>query len=312
MSDLLELENLEPRTSYKAQGEQIDGSFFLDGTVVLLEAKWHKNPIPASTLYQFKGKVDGKLVGTVGVFISMSGYSEDAIDALTLGKSLNLILFDKDDIDAVILDKHNFRDILKLKLRQAAEEGVVYFPARTSIVTQVSKGSTNIEHYHYDTVTGSVFTPKSASPTDTDLIIVCEGDSDRVVISTLAERILQSAKTNRSIKIIVAMGKITIPRVANAIWSLSPTQTLIVLDGDDDPNASVELLKKGLHFNDWISAVPNPTIEKWLGLDVTQLRRMKSQERFQRYREAAEQLDIEHLCSTDNSFEAFYKAVLGL
>ncbi len=87
---LLDADGLEPRASYKAKGEQIDGSFYLDGTFILLEAKWHAEPIPASTLYQFKGKVDGKLVGTLGVFISMSGYSEDAVDALTAGKSLNL------------------------------------------------------------------------------------------------------------------------------------------------------------------------------------------------------------------------------
>jgi hypothetical protein len=41
----------------------------------LLEAKWHRDEfeLPASTIYEFKGKVDGKLVGTVGIFISMSG-----------------------------------------------------------------------------------------------------------------------------------------------------------------------------------------------------------------------------------------------
>ena len=54
----------------------------MGGKTYLLEAKWRKQPIPASDLYAFKGKVDGKLVGTIGVFISMSDYSADAIDAL--------------------------------------------------------------------------------------------------------------------------------------------------------------------------------------------------------------------------------------
>lgn len=85
-------DRLDPRTSYKLAGEQVDGSFFLDGTVFLLEAKWHAKEIAASSLYEFKGKVDGKLLGTLGVFISMSGYSEDAVNALTLGKTLNLVL----------------------------------------------------------------------------------------------------------------------------------------------------------------------------------------------------------------------------
>lgn len=88
LNAMLQNEKLEPRTSYKSLGEQIDGSFFLDGSVFLLEAKWHADPLPASTLYQFKGKVDGKLIGTIGIFISMSGYSEGAVDALSLGKRL--------------------------------------------------------------------------------------------------------------------------------------------------------------------------------------------------------------------------------
>ena len=50
------------------------GSTYLD----LLEAKWHADHIPASTLYQFKDKVEGEQIGTRGVFIAMSSYSEDA------------------------------------------------------------------------------------------------------------------------------------------------------------------------------------------------------------------------------------------
>ena len=104
LKNCLTHEQLDPRSSYKTEGEQIDGSFFLDGSVFLLEAKWHKDELPASAIYQFKGKVDGKLAGTIGVFISMSGYSKDAVDALTLGKSLNVILFGKEDIDAAIIE----------------------------------------------------------------------------------------------------------------------------------------------------------------------------------------------------------------
>ncbi len=65
LNKLFSLDNLDPRSGYKPDGEQIDGSIYLDGRVYLLEAKWHADPLPASTLYQFKGKVDGKLAGTL-------------------------------------------------------------------------------------------------------------------------------------------------------------------------------------------------------------------------------------------------------
>jgi hypothetical protein len=62
---LFALDEMEPRAGYRPVGEQIDGSIYLDGRVYLLEAKWHADPLPVSTLYQFKGKVDGKLAGTI-------------------------------------------------------------------------------------------------------------------------------------------------------------------------------------------------------------------------------------------------------
>jgi len=52
LNKLFALDNLDPRSGYKPDGEQIDGSIYLDGRVYLLEAKWHADPLPASTLYQ--------------------------------------------------------------------------------------------------------------------------------------------------------------------------------------------------------------------------------------------------------------------
>ncbi len=86
LTKLLPQGHLEPRTSFRPKGEEVDGSFLHAGRYCLLEAKWWENTVPASAIYQFKGKVDGKLVGTLGVFISMSGYSGDAVDALQVGR----------------------------------------------------------------------------------------------------------------------------------------------------------------------------------------------------------------------------------
>src|SRR5450759_337008 len=81
LNALLDQEGLNPRTRYRPKGEEIDGSFVLESRVFLLEAKWHTKPLPASAIYAFRGKVEGKLSGTLGVFISGSGYSSHAVDA---------------------------------------------------------------------------------------------------------------------------------------------------------------------------------------------------------------------------------------
>lgn len=313
LNKLFLFDALEPRAGYRPEGEQIDGSLFLDGRVYLLEAKWHADPLPASTLYQFKGKVDGKLVGTIGIFISMSGYAKDAVDALTLGKDLNVILVDRNDMDAAILRGNGFKKVLKLKLRKAAEEGVIYFPAEGELVTASATRVVEIDEVRYDQTTGGLLTTRPAEPTSADLLIVCEGDSDRVIIAVLAERILAATGSSRSIKILTAMGKISIPRVANALWGTfdSETKVLIVADGDDDPVATEAMLTNGLEFRGWVAAVPNPSIETWLGLNVEALRRRGTKYRVEQSRLAAQHLDITALKQRDEAFAQFYDAIIG-
>ncbi|APE12542.1 hypothetical protein BO226_24570 (plasmid) [Rhodococcus sp. 2G] len=114
-------DGLKPRASYRPTGEEVDGSIWLDGRTYLFEAKWTSAAHPASSLYQFKGKVDGKLTGTIGLFFSMSGYSTDAVDALIAGKDLNLVLFDRADVDLVIKNRIGIAEAIRLKLRAAAE-----------------------------------------------------------------------------------------------------------------------------------------------------------------------------------------------
>ncbi|EMN1928149.1 hypothetical protein RVV18_002553 [Burkholderia ambifaria] len=311
LNKLFVYEDLEPRTGYRPSGEQIDGSIYLDGRVYLLEAKWHADPLPASTLYQFKGKVDGKLAGTIGIFISMSGYAEDAVDALILGKALNIILLDQRDMDAAIIRGSGLKNVLKLKLRKAAEEGAIYFPTEGELVTANKTQSIEIDLLRFDQTTGSVVATRPVEPATADLLIVCEGDSDRVVIATLAERILAAAGSSRSIKILTAMGKMTIPRVANAMWNTfhSESKVLIVTDGDNDPAGTATMLGNGLEFGEWVAAIPNPSIETWLGLDLEKLRRL-GKSRIEVSRSAAETLDIEALRQRDDQFEKFCAAIL--
>lgn len=124
---LLARENLEPRASMRPSGEEIDGSFAMGDCFFLLEAKWLSKPVPASALYAFKGKVDGKLVGTIGAFFSMSDYSTDAVDALLAGKELNLILFGQKDLLLIEEGKISMREAVRAKLRYAAEYGQPFF-----------------------------------------------------------------------------------------------------------------------------------------------------------------------------------------
>jgi hypothetical protein len=121
-------EGLKPNREFKRNGEQIDGSFTYNNLPFLLEAKWHRNRIPVSKILEFKGKVDGKFHLTTGIFISMSGYSEKAPKALTTGKTINILLLDQKDLEAIIdtTTSMTFREILELRIKMATNTGEAY------------------------------------------------------------------------------------------------------------------------------------------------------------------------------------------
>lgn len=114
----------------KAGSEQIDGFFEIDGRFFLLEAKWTKNPIPASTLYTFRGAIEGRLSGTVGLFVSVGDFAEDAEYALMWGKEICMVLANESDIECALEQGNSFTEMIRVKLREAARIGDVYISYR--------------------------------------------------------------------------------------------------------------------------------------------------------------------------------------
>jgi len=308
LKNCLHNEGMDPRSSYKIDGEQIDGSFFLNGSVFLLEAKWHSNELPASSIYQFKGKVDGKLTGTIGIFISMSGYSKDAVDALTLGKSLNVILFGKEDIDAVLIGDSTFKSILKSKLRIAAEQGVVYH--LTNYEQATKDGQIVVEAFTYDSMSMGLVKQNASFETHSDLVVICEGSTDREIISLLATRILRENCLAKKVNIVVAMGKMTIPRVANAAAQISTNSpVLIVTDSDNDFSGTRDMLKRGIELPSWEFSIPEPNIESWLGIKREDLRKIRREDLREYLSKCIEDLDLVELTANDESFKALFNWV---
>lgn len=125
MYDLFELFDLDPKASFRNTGEQIDGAFSLEGTEFLFEAKWQAVPIGASDLDGFSGKVKRKLENTLGVYLSINGFSEDGIAAHSSG-GLVVLLIDGADLMAVLEGRIDFISLLIRKKRYAAQTGNIY------------------------------------------------------------------------------------------------------------------------------------------------------------------------------------------
>jgi len=245
---------LYPELSFRPKGEEVDGSFLLNDKVFLLEAKWHKKRLPASSIYAFKGKVDGKLVGTIGVFISISGFSDDAVDALGLGKNLNVILFDQDDIEASLETKESFKKVLLTKLRKAAEKGFVYFPIKSTQINYDKESST--------TKIKEIKTSEISSKEK--LSIICEGKTDIIILEALIKRIAgEQVFDDYEIVIVAANGKFQVPKLGDEISRLigNENKILYVIDGDQREEDTQNLFSNLDNV-----VIPNPSIEIWLGM----------------------------------------------
>ncbi len=123
LKKLFEIYGLEPRGSFKIIGEQIDGSFVLHNEVYLLEAKWTNKKIDKGDLVIFNEKVSSKSGFTRGLFISFSGFSDEALATFANGRTVNIVLMTGQDLAVALSSKLDLIKVLSAKVRALAEEG---------------------------------------------------------------------------------------------------------------------------------------------------------------------------------------------
>jgi hypothetical protein len=128
LNQLFDLFHLHPRQPFRIVGEQIDGSFELEGQIYLLEAKWEKQPLPEADLLIFRGKIEGKSTFTRGVFIALNDVSLPARDAITRGKAPSFFVMNGHDLIMILSEAVSLTDFLRKRVRLLAEEGCVCVP----------------------------------------------------------------------------------------------------------------------------------------------------------------------------------------
>lgn len=187
---LLSNAKLDPRSSYKRKGEQIDGSFFWQGQTFLLEAKWVRDPLPVSSIYMFKGKLDGKFHTTSGIFIAVNGFSPDVEDALRMGKSIKILLFDENDVRQLFTGEVDFLEMLRFKLRAAGDTGSVKVPyqldKKAKQISNDLKEFLNVDQFIEKIGLRAVPQTKNVAQ---DLLVFVEGQSDIPAVTRLLENI---------------------------------------------------------------------------------------------------------------------------
>lgn len=128
LKDLFEVNALTPRASFRLVGEQIDGSFELEGETYLLEAKWQGQKIGAADLRSFNAKVEDKAAWSRGLFVSESGFSKEGLTAFGRGK--RVVCMDGLDLYDMLDRQLSFADVMQRKVRRIGESGEPFVRVR--------------------------------------------------------------------------------------------------------------------------------------------------------------------------------------
>lgn len=126
--DLLDFCEIINRRPYVHKGRQIDGSLTVAGTTYLVELKFTADQAGATDIDTFYKKVTtNKADNTMGVMVSISGYSKTAIKEASCDKT-PLLLMDHNHLFYVLGGIMGFPDVIDRIRRHASQTGEAYLP----------------------------------------------------------------------------------------------------------------------------------------------------------------------------------------
>jgi len=123
--DLVDYFEISCKRPYVIQGRQIDGSVTLDGTSFLVELKFTADQAGATDIDSFKSKVESKADNTMGIIVSVSGYSSVAIQEAS-GRRTPLILLDYNHLYHVLGRAMTLPEVINRVKRHAAQTAEAY------------------------------------------------------------------------------------------------------------------------------------------------------------------------------------------
>jgi hypothetical protein len=123
--DLMDFFDVESRRPYTIEGRQIDGSITIDGTTYLVELKFTGSQSDATAIDSHLKKVNDKADNTMGILVSISGFSSVAVSEASFSRS-PLLLLDASHLYFVLGNLGTFPDLLRRVRRHSSQEGKAY------------------------------------------------------------------------------------------------------------------------------------------------------------------------------------------
>jgi len=125
---LMDFSEITARRPYIVDGREIDGSITIGDTTYLVECKFTSEQSGAPDINIFRAKVESKADNTMGIFVSISGFSSIAIKEAS-GTKTPLLLLDHTHIYRVLGGVSSFRDVVERVRRHCSQTGQAYLLA---------------------------------------------------------------------------------------------------------------------------------------------------------------------------------------
>ena len=123
--DLVAYFEIQHRRPYRTGGREIDGSVTVGDTTYLGELKFQEDPVGAPDVDVFRRKVESKADNTMGIMVSMSGYTTPDVDAAS-GERSPILLVDYQHLYAVLGGVLKLDELISRVRRSASQTGRAY------------------------------------------------------------------------------------------------------------------------------------------------------------------------------------------
>jgi hypothetical protein len=126
--ELVDFSEVTNRRPYVTQGRQIDGTVTISGTTYLVELKFTEGRAGSTDIDSLYKKVTTKADNTMGVMVSISGYSSTACREAS-GDRTPLLLLDHSHLYLVLGGVMSLAEVINRVRRHASQTGEAFLPA---------------------------------------------------------------------------------------------------------------------------------------------------------------------------------------
>ena len=122
LAEMLRCWGHRAKADLNARGN-LDVVFAIGAQRFILEAKWEASPLPVDPISKLQKRVRQRLAGTVGLLVSMSGYTSDALADVKDGERLEVLLLEKPHVEAMLTGFSPPEELLNLLMDVAHYNG---------------------------------------------------------------------------------------------------------------------------------------------------------------------------------------------